>query len=152
MALKEVDTVAEAVTSTSCGEPESVPVLNVVDALPSAPVVAEDVLTLPSPCETPNVTGRPGMGFPLESFTWMTNGAANVVPGGPVCASPEIFWISTGVCTTMTCALVVAEPAVALICAEPEPRAVTRPVCVTVATAGSLLLQLAVSAGKGCPS
>ena len=144
--------VAWTVAETTWGEPEIEPVVKVVAACPSGPVVTVELPTLPSPCATANTTVALGIGLSPVSLTCTTSGEESSAPAGPVWLSPEIFWISAGVWVTETWAAALTDPAEAVTWADPAPSAVTRPVWLTLATDGLLLVQPAVSGGRVFPS
>jgi hypothetical protein len=83
--------VVAMLAETAWAEPETVPVVKVVDALPSVPVTAVAVPVLPSPWVTANVTVLPGMGLPPASLSCITSGAGSGSPATAVWPSPEIF-------------------------------------------------------------
>ncbi len=82
-----------------------------------------------------------GTGDPPASLLWATSSSASVVPTTAVCPSPDtiVTWLAT--CWTDTDTVAETDPAIARTVVAPLPVAVTTPVALAVATAGSSLVQ-----------
>jgi hypothetical protein len=80
------ETVANTVSEFG---PTPVPRVQVVEALPSALVVACAEATLPLATPTAKLTAAPSTGPPEEDVTRTTTGCASSDPASPLCPFPE---------------------------------------------------------------
>ena len=152
VALKGTGIATPGLPADTLWVPETGPSVQVVRAWPLTSVVADGVPTLPPPPLTEKVTVAPATACVVESFTCTTSGCASALPTVADCASPETLRIPAPTCATVTAALWVAVPEVAVTCALPFATAVAKPVVLpTVATAASVDAHDTTAADIACP-
>ena len=123
-----------------------------VAARPSAPVNALGVPSWPAAGSTVNSTVAPATGLPAASLTWTVRGTGTAWPTVTDCWLPSATSMLAGVWDTVTVALAVTAPAVAVISADPLPWDDTSPVEETLATPASLEVQDTAGELIGAPA
>ena len=118
------------------------PKVQEVEARPAASALTVGVPTVPPPAVTAKVTGRPAITLPSRSSTrtWIT--LANGASTRPLWSLPAITTGATGVCSTVADNVALIPPTIAVMRVVPFVSPVTRPDGETVATLGTLELQL----------
>ena len=131
--------------------PVASPALAVIVALPSPAAVTRPA---PSTVATASSLDRHENSAPSTACPFASNAAAvnrSVSPTAARVASSGVTDTESGDCATVTSAVPVASPALAVIVAFPSPTAVTSPEPSTVATCGLSLAQATDMSVSTCP-